>query len=509
MKRILLQYDVAHGRLPRPERILEQAAILKEYGLNGVMLYLDGEGAQKSLPVRGSIPADYLTALKTGLRRLSLEFVPHIQTLGHLERMLARSGMEAWRDDPGGGRVVRIDSPEVRNGMKRYIAEAMELFGSEWIHCGGDEAWTLGLGVSRPYLAAAGLENALGEYWNELHQTVRARGGKMVLYADELIVYPALRNRLERDIVIANWGYCAPDEIFEQENGHYAAHHAVTAGRENWITGNSMAEYLFLPFPRLPDNLRVLERLACESGADTFVISDWGSWENISPMCNTLFGAIFVLRRLKCPDYGMREFLIELSELIFGKRETAFLRAVRTMLEAQSAKYWPRTICRTGPMLPRFFTGDPDQRMIGTLSAAIDPERLKRLKKEMEQACLLLDSLAGKTGVRRMQWLHDLRWTARRLLAAVLRAELCQRHAWYTGAVWISAAGQHALRQDYETYRNLAAGDIALHRKVWRRDCLPGGLGKSCTFLKTAVESAGKTIHCPENTLLYFPPEKT
>ena len=25
MKRILLQYDIAHGRLPRPERILEQA----------------------------------------------------------------------------------------------------------------------------------------------------------------------------------------------------------------------------------------------------------------------------------------------------------------------------------------------------------------------------------------------------------------------------------------------------------------------------------------------------
>ena len=181
--------------------------------------------------------------------------------------------------------------------------------------------------------------------------------------------------------------------------------------------------------------------------------------------------------------------------------------AKRTMLEAQSAKYWPRTICRTGPMLPRFFTGDPDQRMIGTLSAAIDPERLKRLKKEMEQACLLLDSLAGKTGVRRMQWLHDLRWTARRLLAAVLRAELCFRHAWYTGAVWIDGAGRHALRQDYETYRNLAAGDIALHRKVWRRDCLPGGLGESCALLKTAAESAGKTIHCPENTLLYFPPE--
>lgn len=66
MKRILLQYDIAHGRLPRPERILEQACFLKEYGLTGIMLYLDGEGAQESLPVRGAVPADYLETLKRG-----------------------------------------------------------------------------------------------------------------------------------------------------------------------------------------------------------------------------------------------------------------------------------------------------------------------------------------------------------------------------------------------------------------------------------------------------------
>ena len=60
MKRILLQYDVAHGRLPHPGRILEQACFLKEYGLTGIMLYLDGEGAQERLPVRGAVPGDYL-----------------------------------------------------------------------------------------------------------------------------------------------------------------------------------------------------------------------------------------------------------------------------------------------------------------------------------------------------------------------------------------------------------------------------------------------------------------
>lgn len=215
------------------------------------MLYLDGEGAQESLPVRGAVPADYLETLKKGLRKLGLEFVPHIQTLGHLERLLARPEMERWRDDPAGGRVVRIDLPEVRAGMKRYIAEVSELFDSEYVHCGGDEASTLGLGLSRNYLSSRGLENALAEYWNDLHHAVRSLNRKMVLYADELIAYPALRRKLEPEIVIANWGYCAADEVFEAENHHYSAHCSVCSGRGNWMTGNAMAEYVFLPLPRL------------------------------------------------------------------------------------------------------------------------------------------------------------------------------------------------------------------------------------------------------------------
>lgn len=63
--------------------------------------------------------------------------------------------------------MVRIDLPEVRAGMKRYIAEVSELFDSEYVHCGGDEASTLGLGLSRNYLSSRGLENALAEYWND------------------------------------------------------------------------------------------------------------------------------------------------------------------------------------------------------------------------------------------------------------------------------------------------------------------------------------------------------
>lgn len=507
MKRILLQYDIAHGRLPRPERILEQACFLKEYGLTGIMLYLDGEGAQESLPVRGAVPADYLETLKKGLRKLGLEFVPHIQTLGHLERLLARPEMERWRDDPAGGRVVRIDLPEVRAGMKRYIAEVSELFDSEYVHCGGDEASTLGLGLSRNYLSSRGLENALAEYWNDLHHAVRSLNRKMVLYADELIAYPALRRKLEPEIVIANWGYCAADEVFESENHHYSAHCSVCSGRGNWMTGNAMAEYVFLPLPRLQENLRILEELGGRSGADTFVISDWGSYENINPMLNTALGSLFILRRLREPAYGMDDFLAEISLLIFGRRHPRFLHAAQIMFEAQSMKYWPPEICRWGPVFPRFLAGDPDTRSVITLAAVTDPDRLGVLKRDLAEACAIVDSLP-ETGVLRPQWLSDLKGIARRMHMTALRAELCRRHAWYAGAVWVTEKERGKLLEDYRRYRALAEQDLQWHKMLWRRDCLPGGLEESCEYLNTAVESAGKALHCPENTLLYFPPEK-
>lgn len=42
------------------------------------------------------------------------------------------------------------------------------------------------------------------------------------------------------------------------------------------------------------ENLRILEELGGRSGADTFVISDWGSYENINPMLNTALGSLFI-----------------------------------------------------------------------------------------------------------------------------------------------------------------------------------------------------------------------
>lgn len=506
MKRILLQYDIAHGRLPHAEKILEQARFLKNLGLTGILLYLDGEGAQTSFPAKGSVPAEYLRKLRRGLDMLGMEFVPHIQTLGHLERMLARPEMKPWRDDPAGGLTVRIELPEVREGMKRYIAEMTSAFHSEYVHCGGDEARTLGLGLSREILQSAGLENTLADYWNEINRFLRSLHKKMVIYADQLIVFPALRGKLDKDIVIANWGYCAADEIFEAENHHYAAHSRVCSGSPNWITGNAMAEYIFLPFQRLRENTEILLKLGAQTGAETFVISDWGSYSNINPMLNTTLGAIYCLRRIQNPAYDETLFTDEVSSLISGKENPEFRSAFRILLDAQSSAYWTEKLRSWGAVLPRFLGTDPAARSTITSAAVIDPEQLACLLHNVEEACRRLDAVDSKTCLR-PEWLMDLRGLAHRVKMTVLRAQLCYDYAWYAGAVWISCTEKQAMFERLNFYQDLAKEDCRWYEKVWKRDCIDTGLPEALTYLKQAAESASKTVICPENTLLYFTPE--
>ena len=170
-------------------------------------------------------------------------------------------------------------------------------------------------------------------------------------------------------------------------------------------------------------------------------------------------------------------------------------------------KYWPSEVCRWGPMFPRFLAGDPDARSVITLAAVTDSDRLAALKRDLAEACSILGSVS-ETGVLRPQWLSDLKGIARRMHMTVLRAEFCRRHAWYAGAVWISEKEREDWLAEYRRYRVLAEQDLQWHKALWRRDCLPGGLKESCGYLNAAVESAGKTLHCPENTLLYFTPEK-
>ena len=191
MKKIL-QYDIARGRVPRPETVARHLELLRPYGLDGVQLYLENVVENSVFPAVGAgenpVTPEYLAQIRACTDALGLELIPHFEILSHLENLLALPEMEKYRDIPEGGHCCRIDQPEFREKMKMYLKEVIPYFSSDYVHCGGDEAFDLGLGRSRAYLEKHGLEKTFADYVNDIAAFLRPLGKTMLFYADESIV---------------------------------------------------------------------------------------------------------------------------------------------------------------------------------------------------------------------------------------------------------------------------------------------------------------------------------
>ena len=380
MKKIL-QYDVARGRIPRPETVFRQLDLLRPFGLDGIQFYLENVVENSIFPSVGAgknpITPEYLAKIRSYTDAHGLEFIPHFEILSHLEHLLALPEMAPYRDVPEGGHCCRLDLPDFREKMKAYLKEVSSCFSSNYVHCGGDEAFNLGLGRSRAYLETHGFEESFADYVNDIAAFLRSIGKTMLFYADEAIVYPKLRRLLSKDIVFVNWAYCGRKEVYEVENYHYSRHAETVAGRRFLVTGNCMAEYVFTPFERLSENVAIWRELGKE--AEAFVISDWGSDENINPYVLTTLGTIYALKAFENADYSQNDFICDVESLILNRRDDGFRRAYRILLDASGTRYWSPELIYRGPLLPGRLFDDPDSRGLCLGAGMTDPAKLDQL----------------------------------------------------------------------------------------------------------------------------------
>ena len=507
MKKIL-QYDVARGRIPRPETVFKQLDLLRPFGLDGIQFYLENTVENSVFPSAGAgknpITPDYLAQIRSYTDAHGLEFIPHFEILSHLEHLLALPEMEPYRDIPEGGHCCRLDLPEFREKMKAFLQEVSSCFSSRYVHCGGDEAFNLGLGRSRAYLEAHGFEETFADYVNDIAAFLRSIGKTMLFYADEAIVYPKLRRLLSKDIVFVNWAYCGRKEVYEVENYHYSRHAETVAGRRFLVTGNCMAEYVFTPFERLSENVAIWRELGKE--AEAFVISDWGSDENINPYVLTTLGTIYALKAFENADYSQNDFICDVESLILNRRDDGFRRAYRILLDASGTRYWSPELIYRGPLLPGRLFDDPDSRGLCLGAGMTDPAKLDQLIHDVRSAVAWFDSADSASAVR-PEMLSDLRALAKRVLATVLRAKLCFLHAHNTGGVWFTQKELDPQIRLYEECTALMREDLEFMKTNWRKESLPTCYDRAEAYYLRALESTRKALHLPETSLRVFPPE--
>ncbi len=511
MKQILLQYDVSRGRIPRIETIENQISILQGHGLTGIVFYLESVVQGLGLPTAGCgntpLTVDMLCRLRDFCKSRNLEFMPIFQILGHQGNLLALKEMTCYAEEAPPHGEFQIDNAELTERLQNYVRALAPCFHSPYLHLGGDEATRIGLGHSAAICRKKGFENALADYLNRWNSFIRSLGKTMVIYGDFLIHYPYLGRLLDSNIAVCNWNYGTLMEKYELENHNFAMHETICAGRENFVSGNCMAEYILPSFSRLKTNTETWMGLAKRSHAERFIISDWGSDDNYNPFVLTVAGSLYILARLKDRFESLESWSECVTEVCWGKPHPGLKDCLKRLFGVQqNTDFFPEKLNFMGPIFPTLLFGDPDSRDVIRLTACLDRTAIGNLlafSKKLYADILIIQPVEAEYP----DFIDELQGVSRRLLMLALRMMLLLEHTWHSGAIWVQEADVADQRKFLCEFETLAEQDIAWYSRRWNEDNLVGCQERVKQLSRQMIQSTARAFHCPDNVLLHYPPQ--
>lgn len=183
---LAVMLDVSRNFVPELswlKRLFRRLALL---GFNCVMLYtedtyqLDGEPFFGYL--RGGYTLEELRELDRTARRLGIELVGCIQTLGHLEQVLKwNRAYQPVTDTP---RVLLADVPETGNLLRKMIGFWSQALSSRRIHIGMDETHDLGRGKFIDYHGFEAPFELFNRHLGKVNEICKKHGVAPLIWSD-------------------------------------------------------------------------------------------------------------------------------------------------------------------------------------------------------------------------------------------------------------------------------------------------------------------------------------
>lgn len=248
--------DVSRGKVPTLPELLALAEAMAALRLNQLQLYVEHTFAWPGHEVvwrdaSPLTPGD-LAAVGSRCAELGIEFVPNLNTFGHLERWLRHEPYrrlaecpEGWTHPLTGQFKPHPSTLFPDDASLAFVAGLLDgylpHFASGQVNIGGDEPWELGQGRSREAVAARGKHRVYLDFLNRIHGLVRARGRRMLFWGDILLEDPALAGEAPAEALPVVWGY-DPGHPFDAQCGRLAElgrDYLVAPGTGTWqsLTG--------------------------------------------------------------------------------------------------------------------------------------------------------------------------------------------------------------------------------------------------------------------------------
>jgi len=335
-KRRGIYYDCSRGKVPSLETMKELVKRLAGWKINELQLYIENVFTFKQHPDIGKgyspITPQEILSLQDYCRMHHIRLVGSLASFGHLEKILVLpqyrhlGELPGFSDFPGGATLCPLDPGSMKLVTELYD-EFLPLFDADDFNVCCDETWELGKGRSKSRADRVGTGRIYLDFLLKIYRLCEHHGKRMNVWADILLKYPELLDKLPKDIVLLNWEY-------EQDGANIARTRQIAEsglafmvcpGTSSWLTHGS----------RMPNSIANVTNFA-EIGrkfhAEGLLNTDWGDNGHRNSLGASLHGfAHAAAHAWSGRDVDNNKFTYNFCYHVFGQKDNLMAKSLKML----------------------------------------------------------------------------------------------------------------------------------------------------------------------------------
>ena len=280
--------DMSRNAVMKPEEVKKFAKILKSFGYNMIQLYTEDTYEVDSEPyigyLRGRYTKEELSDIVSYCESIGVEVIPCIQTLAHLGCIFRHAEYKEIKDTAN---ILLVGNERTYELVENMFKTVKQVFKSEYVHIGMDEAHMLGLGK---YLDLNGYRNRfdiLSEHLVRVIEIAKKYELKPLMWSDMFfrlanhgkyytmddVITDEIVSKCPQGVDLVYWDYYSDDKA--NYDNMIVQHKKF--GKELWFAGGAWSWRGFAPFNQWSlDSMSVAMKSCAENGVTNMFFTLWG-----------------------------------------------------------------------------------------------------------------------------------------------------------------------------------------------------------------------------------------
>ncbi len=208
---VIFHMDMNHTCL-RADYLKKWVSKLAGMGYNAILWEVENNVQWDTCPEcvhPDAMTKDQFREILAYASELGLDAIPLLQTFGHAEYVLLHDEYKSFREQPDKHDCYCSSNLEVRQFLKKWVSEYLDLFGNvKHFHLGGDEAYVFGSCPACKMAIEQSSANSLyAEHLLDVGAEIINKGILPGIWGDMLLHHPNDINQIPPEFIIWDWNY--------------------------------------------------------------------------------------------------------------------------------------------------------------------------------------------------------------------------------------------------------------------------------------------------------------